>query len=495
MMHEEEKSDLLIVASKQANKPKGAESVERRSGVKGNANQPHMCRTQSRESMSQRLARVREAAKQRKKERFTSLFHLLTENALENAFLSLSRKAAAGVDGIRWQDYAVHLKSNLADLHHRLHRGNYRAQPGRRHYIPKADGKQRPLGIASLEDKIVQYALVKILNAVYETDFKGFSYGFRPGRSQHDALDALATGLVRTNVSWVLDADISQFFDKVSHEWLIKFIEHRIGDRRVIRLIRKWLTAGTSEEGKWQATTEGTPQGAVISPLLANIYLHYVFDLWAHQWRRRNATGNVIIVRYADDIVIGFDKQYDARRFRYAMQRRLREFGLTVHPKKTRLLEFGRFAAENRQRRGKGKPETFNFLGFTHISGKDRNGRFMLIRKTRRDRMLITLKAIKDGLRKRWHYSIPEQGKWLRRVVQGYLNYHSVPGNYPTMLKFRKHVVDLWRRALRRRSQQDDTTWTKANRLAAGWLPKVRVLHPWPVERFTARHLRQEPGA
>ncbi|HBX1705539.1 TPA: group II intron reverse transcriptase/maturase, partial [Klebsiella pneumoniae subsp. pneumoniae] len=341
------------------------------------------------------------------------LFHLLTVEALEAAFLSLSRKAAAGVDGIRWMDYAGNMKNNITDLHRRLHQGSYRAQPGRRHYIPKADGKQRPLGIASLEDKIVQYALVKILNAVYENDFMGFSYGFRPGRSQHDALDALATGLVRTNVNWVLDADISQFFDRVSHEWLIRFTEHRIGDRRVIRLIRKWLTAGTSEEGQWRATEEGTPQGAVISPLLANIYLHYVFDLWAHQWRRRYATGNVVMVRYADDIVIGFDKRYDARRFRIAMQRRLREFGLTVHPEKTRLMEFGRFAAENRAIRGKGKPETFNFLGFTHISGKDRNGRFMLIRKTRRDRMTATLKAIKDGLRRRWHYSIPEQGKWL----------------------------------------------------------------------------------
>lgn len=311
MMYGEEKSDSLIVAAKQANNPKGAESVERRSGAKGNAEQPHMRRTQ-------RLSRVREAAKQRKKERFTALFHLLTVEALEAAFLSLSRKAAAGVDGIRWMDYAGNMKNNITDLHRRLHQGSYRAQPGRRHYIPKADGKQRPLGIASLEDKIVQYALVKILNAVYENDFMGFSYGFRPGRSQHDALDALATGLVRTNVNWVLDADISQFFDRVSHEWLIRFTEHRIGDRRVIRLIRKWLTAGTLEEGQWRATEEGTPQGAVISPLLANIYLHYVFDLWAHQWRRRYATGNVVMVRYADDIVIGFDKRYDAPALPYS---------------------------------------------------------------------------------------------------------------------------------------------------------------------------------
>ncbi len=332
--------------------------------------QPHMRRTQSRESMSQRLSRVREAAKQRKKERFTALFHLLTVEALEAAFLSLSRKAAAGVDGIRWMDYAGNMKNNITDLHRRLHQGSYRAQPGRRHYIPKADGKQRPLGIASLEDKIVQYALVKILNAVYENDFMGFSYGFRPGRSQHDALDALATGLVRTNVNWVLDADISQFFDRVSHEWLIRFTEHRIGDRRVIRLIRKWLTAGTSEEGEWRASEEGTPQGAVISPLLANIYLHYVFDLWAHQWRRRYATGNVVMVRYADDIVIGFDKRYDARRFRIAMQRRLREFGLTVHPEKTRLMEFGRFAAENRAIREKANQKRSTSSGSRTSAGK-----------------------------------------------------------------------------------------------------------------------------
>ncbi|WP_228712310.1 group II intron reverse transcriptase/maturase [Klebsiella pneumoniae] len=444
--------------------------------------------------MSQRLSRVREAAKQRKKERFTALFHLLTVEALEAAFLSLSRKAAAGVDGIRWMDYAGNMKNNITDLHRRLHQGSYRAQPGRRHYIPKADGKQRPLGIASLEDKIVQYALVKILNAVYENDFMGFSYGFRPGRSQHDALDALATGLVRTNVNWVLDADISQFFDRVSHEWLIRFTEHRIGDRRVIRLIRKWLTAGTSEEGQWRATEEGTPQGAVISPLLANIYLHYVFDLWAHQWRRRYATGNVVMVRYADDIVIGFDKRYDARRFRIAMQRRLREFGLTVHPEKTRLMEFGRFAAETVP---SGKRQTRNVqLPRVHAHQRERSQRQVHAdtkdppgsddgnSESHQRRSAKALALLN-----------PRTGKWLRRVVQGYLNYHSVPGNFPTMQKFRTHVTNLWRRALRRRSQKDDTTWTKANKLAAAWLPRVRVLHPWPVERFTARHPRQEPGA
>ncbi|MCS6040297.1 group II intron reverse transcriptase/maturase [Klebsiella pneumoniae subsp. pneumoniae] len=335
-------------------------------------------------------------------------------------------------------DYAGNMKNNITDLHRRLHQGSYRAQPGRRHYIPKADGKQRPLGIASLEDKIVQYALVKILNAVYENDFMGFSYGFRPGRSQHDALDALATGLVRTNVNWVLDADISQFFDRVSHEWLIRFTEHRIGDRSVIRLIRKWLTAGTLEEGQWRATEEGTPQGAVISPLLANIYLHYVFDLWAHQWRRRYATGNVVMVRYADDIVIGFDKRYDARRFRIAMQRRLREF--RTHGSPGENPSDGVRPLRCRKPCHQGKRQTRNVqLPRVHAHQRERSQR-QVHADTKRPagiRMTATLKAIKDGLRRRWHYSIPEQGKWLRRVVQGYLNYHSVPGNFPTMQKFR----------------------------------------------------------
>ncbi len=497
MMYEQKKSDLPIVATKQANKPAqaGAESVERRGGAKGNTVWQRMRRTQSRESVSQRLDRVRQAAKQRKNERFTSLFHLIGIDLLEVSFFALRRKAAAGVDEVTWHDYEQKLEQNLVKLYECLHRQSYRAQPSRRRYIPKSDGKMRPLGIAALEDKIVQRALVEVLNAVYETEFLGFSYGFRPRRGQHDALDAVAAGISRTNVSWILDADISRFFDTVSHEWLIKFIEHRIGDQRVIRLIRKWLTAGAMEDGVIEPTTEGTPQGAVISPLLANIYLHYVFDLWANQWRKRHAVGNVVLVRYADDIVVGFDKVHDAKRFRRAMQLRLEQFALTVHPEKTRLVEFGRFAAENRAKRGRGKPETFNFLGFTHISGRARDGRFMLRRKTRRDRMQATLRAIKDELRRRWHHTVPEQGKWLRQVVQGYFNYHAVPTNTLAMRAFRAHVIDLWRRALRRRSQQDDTTWAKITRLAKAWLPPARVLHPWPVERFTAKHPRQEPGA
>jgi group II intron reverse transcriptase/maturase len=381
------------------------------------------------------------------------------------------------------------------DLHGRIHRNAFRATPSRRHYIPKADGRMRPLGITALEDKIVQRALVEVLNAVYEEDFLGFSYGFRPGRSQHDALDALSVGITRTSVSWIVDADISRFFDTVSHEWLIKFVKHRIGDPRVIRLIGKWLKAGALEDGKLVATREGTPQGAVISPLLANIYLHYAFDLWAHQWRQRHALGNVVIVRYADDIVVGTDKAADAKRFVQAMRARLEQFGLRLHPDKTRVIEFGRFAAENRAKRGLGKPQTFNFLGFTHISGSDRRGKFMLRRITRRDRLTTALKRIKAELRKRWHLSIHEQGQWLKKVVQGYFQYHAVPTNFRRLAAFRHWVTNLWRRALLRRGQRDRTTWTRMARLAAEWLPRARILHPWPNERFAATHPRQEPGA
>jgi RNA-directed DNA polymerase len=370
MMNGPEKSDFLVVAKKPANKPgaPGAERVEPRGKAKGNTDEQRMRRTQCRESVSQRLDRVRLAARQRKKEKFTALFHLIDIELLEASFFWLKRKAAAGVDGVTWEEYEKDLLRNLIGLHERLHKQAYRALPSRRRYIPKADGHMRPLGIAALEDKIVQRALAEVLNAIYETDFVGFSYGFRPKRSQHDALDALATAVARTNVSWILDADISRFFDTVSHAWLIEFLKHRIGDPRVIRLIGKWLKAGTMEDGQVSLTTEGTPQGSVISPLLANIYLHYVFDLWAQQWRRRHARGNVVIVRYADDIVVGFDKADDAKRFRRAMQTRLEQFALALHPDKTRLIEFGRFAAENRAKKGLGKPETFNFLGFTHIS-------------------------------------------------------------------------------------------------------------------------------
>ena len=445
--------------------------------------------------MSPGLDRVRQAARQRKKERFTALLHHVTVDLLRDAFYALKRKAAPGVDGLTWQDYEAELEDHLRDLHARVHRGAYRALPVRRRYIPKPGGKQRPLGIAALEDKIVQRAVVVVLNAIYEEDFLGFSYGFRPKRSQHDALDALAVGICNTPVNWILDADIRSFFDSVSQNWLVRFLEHRIGDKRIIRLVRKWLKAGVLEDGEWSVSETGTPQGAVASPLLANVYLHYVFDLWAERWRRREATGNVIILRYADDIVVGFQHEADARRFWEAMRVRFEQFSLALHPDKTRLLEFGRHAAANRKQRGLGKPETFTFLGFIYICGKSRRGAFQLQRKTRGDRMRAKLREIKEQLRERRHESIPEQGRWLKQVVTGFFAYHAVPTNAKALSAFRHYVTDRWRRTLRRRSQKDGMTWERITKIADAWLPQPRILHPWPDHRFAVTHPRWEPSA
>jgi RNA-directed DNA polymerase len=497
MMHGGEKSDPAIVAVNSANKDgqPSAEPRERRAGAEENAGQGGTLRTPSREGGSHGLDRVRTAARLKKEERFTALLHHVDVNRLRDAYFSLRREAAPGVDGVTWRDYGSGLEVRLDDLHGRIHRGAYRAQPSRRRYIPKPDGRQRPLGIAALEDKIVQRALAEVLNAIYEEDFLGFSYGFRPGRSQHDALDALAVGIDRTAVNWVLDADIAGFFDAVSHDWLIRFIEHRIGDRRVIRLIRKWLKVGVMEDGVGTPGKVGTPQGAVISPLLANIYLHYVFDLWAHRWRHRHASGTVTLVRYADDIVAGFEHKADAERFLVDLGERMAKFALTLHPDKTRLIEFGRFAAANRERHGLGKPETFNFLGFTHICGRSRRGGFLLRRKSRRDRQRAKLRDLQEELRRRWHESIPSQGRWLRQVVTGWFNYHAVPTNIRALGSFRYHVTGLWLRALRRRSQKDHTTWREMYGIADRWLPKPRILHPWPRLRFAVKHPRWEPGA
>jgi len=365
----------------------------------------------------------------------------------------------------------------------------------RRRYIPKPGGKQRPLGIAALEDKIVQRAVVDVLNAIYEEDFLGFSYGFRPKRSQHDALDALAVGICKTSVNWILDADIRSFFDSISQTWLVRFLEHRIGDKRIIRLVRKWLKAGVLEDGEWSVSETGTPQGAVASPLLTNVYLHYVFDLWAERWRRNEARGNVIILRFADDIVVGFQHEADARRFWEAMRVRFEQFSLALHPDKTRLLEFGRHAAANRQQRGLGKPETFTFLGFIHICGKSRRGAFQLQRKTRGDRMRAKLREIKEQLRERMHEPIPEQGRWLKQVVTGFFAYHAVPTNAKALSAFRHYVTDHWRRTLRRRSQKDHLTWVRITKIADAWLPQPRILHPWPDQRFAVTHPRWEPSA
>ena len=491
------KSGSAIVAEKPMNKvgQPAAELVEQRAEAEGNASQRSTDRTQGRVDVSQALVRIRKVARDRKKERFTALFHHLSVDLLEEAFFELKEDAAPGVDRLTWKDYEAELERNLEDLHSRLHRGAYRALPSRRVYIPKPDGRQRPLAVAALEDKIVQRATAAVLNAIYEEDFLGFSYGFRPGRGTHDALDALCVGTTSRKVNFILDADIRSFFDTVSQEWLIRFVEYRIGDRRIVRLIRKWLKAGILEDGVVTVSGRGTGQGAVISPLLANIYLHYVLDLWAERWRRREAAGDMIIVRYADDFIVGFQYESDARRFLDLMRERLREFALSLHPDKTRLIEFGRYAADRRAQRGLGKPETFKFLGFIFICGQSRQERFLLKRKSRGDRMRAKLKEIKKELRLRMHQPIPVQGKWLGHVVTGYFNYHAVPTNIRALDAFRHHVTDLWRRSLRRRSQKDRTSWERITKLADDFLPKPRILHPWPQLRFAVTHPRWEPSA
>src|SRR5215468_5929962 len=492
MMHGRGKSDSAIVAVKPTNKAErsAAEPVEPRAGTKGNAGQQSTCRAQSRVSVSQALERIRQAAKARKKEKFTSLLHHISIALLAEAFSELKEDAALGIDGLTWWDYGLNLERNLEDLHARIHRGAYQALPSRRVYIPKPDGRQRPLAVAALEDKIVQRATAAMLNAIYEEDFLGFSYGFRPGRGAHDALDALVVAVKSRKVNFILDADIQSFFDTVSQEWLIRFVEHRIGDKRIIRQVQKWLKAGVLEDGVVVGSDRGTGQGAVISPLLANIYLHYALDLWAERWRRREATGDMIIVRYADDFIVGLQHESDARRFLDAMRERLREFALSLHPEKTRLIEFGRFAAERRAQRGVGKPETFTFLGFVFACGTSRRGKFLLKRKTRCDRVRVKLKEIKEELRKRMHQPIPEQGAWLKQVVTGFYNYHAVPTNAHALWSFRDEVIQRWQQTLGRRSQNGYLNWTRMTRLADDWLPKPRILHPWPEQRFAVKHPR-----
>ena len=467
------------------------ESREKRPPAKGNHCQPTMTGTQSPEPMVNGLARIREAAKRDRKMRFTALLHHVNPELLRASYFELKRQAAPGVDGMTWHEYGRNLEERLDDLHGRIHRGAYRAQPSKRAWIPKADGRQRPLGIAALEDKIVQQAVKTVLEQVYEEDFLGFSYGFRPGRSCHNALDALWVGIAHRKVNWVLDADIRGFFDNIDHEWMLKFVEHRIADRRILRLIRKWLKAGISEDGQWSRTTVGTPQGSVISPILANVFLHYVFDLWANQWRKRSARGSVIMVRYADDFVVGFQDRGDAERFLRELRSRFERFGLQLHPDKTRLIEFGRYAAERRAEHGLGKPETFNFLGFTHYCGTTRKGMFTIKRKSIAKRMRAKLQEIKQRLRQRMHEAVVDVGGWLRSVVQGWFNYHAVPGNSVCLNQFRTQVQRLWRRVLRSRSQKGRCwTWLRMGRLIHRWLPTARILHPYPEQRLIVNYPR-----
>lgn len=488
-MHGVEKSDGPVVPTKPPNEtrrdPRRVEEVvEGRGPTSGNTDEQNTSRTQGRGVVSSALDRVREAAKKDKKTKFTALLHHVTIDRLRAAYRSLKKDAAPGVDGVTWTQYGQQLEEKLEDLHGRVHRGAYRAKPSRRSYIPKPDGRQRPLGITTVEDKIVQTAVVEVLSAIYEADFLGFSYGFRPGRGQHHALDALVVGIKRRKVNWVLDADIRGFFDAIDHEWLMKFIEHRVADPRMHRLIQKWLRAGV--QGEETKTRVGVPQGAPISPLLANIYLHYVLDLWVHQWRKRHAKGDVIIVRYADDFVVGFQHEAEAKRFLDDLRERLRKFGLELHDDKTRLLRFGQFAARDRGRRGEGKPDTFEFLGFTHICGRTRGGKFLLLRHSSAKRMRAALTVIKQELRRRRHEWVARQGAWLRTVVRGWFGYHAVPTNRRRLDQFWFAVRDLWWRSLRRRSQKTRGLGAKFARLIAHWLPQPQLCHPWPEVRFDA---------
>jgi group II intron reverse transcriptase/maturase len=482
-----------IVLAKQPNEGLGGpqEVAEGRPLTKENMEEPNSCRTPNRGSEPNGLDRVRQAAKKDGELRFTTLLHHVNLDLLHSSYYSLKKRAAAGVDGMRWEEYGDGLEARLADLHGRIHRGAYRAKPSRRVWIPKGDGRQRPLGIAALEDKIVQHAVGRVLNQIWEEDFLGYSYGFRPGRSQHDALDALYVGITQKKVNWVLDLDVKSFFDKVEHDWMIRFVEHRIADQRIVRLIQKWLKAGVMEDGWWFETEEGTQQGAVISPLLANLYLHYVLDVWAEVWREKVARGDMIIVRYADDAVLGFQYREDAERFLEQLRERVRKFGLELHPDKTRLIEFGRYATERRRKRGEGKPETFNFLGFTHICGRSREkGYFTVLRKTIGKRMAAKLHDIQQKLRKRMHESVVDTTKWLISVVRGYFQYHAIPDNEDRLRAFRNDVLRMWLRQLRRRSQRSRWTWTRFQERLGVLLPPVAVQHPWPRVRFAAKHSR-----
>lgn len=511
-MHEPGKSDRPVVPTKPAKigfwdfyqaqveraeerglaKENGGESIPSPAGPAKQVD-----RTQSRvgdpgttgapEDLPSELDRVRQAACRDKQMRFTALWHHVCDvDRLREAYLALSRDAAAGVDGQTWQAYGQALEGNLKDLSERLAQGRYRAKPVRRVYIPKADGRQRPIGVPVLEDKIVQRATVQVLNAVYEADFLGFSYGFRPGRSAHMALDALAVGIQTRKVSYVLDADIRGFFDTLDHGWLMEFLEHRIADHRVLRHVQKWLNAGVMEKGKHTVQEEGTPQGGSISPLLANIYLHYVLDLWADQWRRTQAHGDVVIVRYADDFVVGFQHRSDAKRFLDELRERFRRFNLELHADKTRILEFGRFAAERRAERGEGKPPTFNFLGFTHACGKALKGKFVVLRRTMAVRLRAKLRQIGQELRRRRHEPIADVGRWLRSVLSGHYRYFGVPRNIEALYRFRVAVHWMWRASLARRSQKGWLPMRRYTPLAERWLPQPCVCHPYPEQRLAS---------
>lgn len=492
-MNAARQSDEVIVPKKQANKGKGLseEFVEERTSIKRNTLQPVTVRTQGRGAVSFGLEGVRQAAMRSKKTVFTALLHHVTRDLLYDSFMKLQKHAAVGVDGITWHEYRTDVEQRLFYLHDRLHRGSYRAMPSKRAFITKADGGKRPLGIAALEDKIVQMAVKSVLNQIYEVDFKGFSYGFRPGKKAHDALDALYVGICRKKINWILDADIRKYFDSIDHEWLLRFMEHRIRDKRILRLVRMWIKSGVIVDNEWKETEQGSPQGAVISPLLANVFLHYVLDDWVACWRRNQAKGDMLFIRYADDFVLGFEYQHEAEAFRDALSRRLRHFGLSLHPDKTKLIEFGRNALANRKKCGAGKPETFNFLGFTHICSRFRSGSFEIRRISIKERFRSKLKEIRKQIVRQRHEDSSEQGRWIRSVILGYRNYFAVYRNMGRVKRFRNEILRAWFWGLRRRSQKGmKMSWSSFREIFIRWMPTIAVMHPWPWLRFDAKHSR-----
>lgn len=495
-MYADEESDEGIVPMKRSNKEGSplAEIVEGRTSPEENGGQATAARTQRRKPASSRLEAVRRTARHDKRVRFTALLHHITVDLLKQSYIALKRDAAPGIDGVTWRSYGGNLEAKLKDLHDRIHKGSYRARPAKRTYIPKSDGTQRPLSVWCLEDKIVQHAVVRVLEAIYEEDFVGFSYGFRPGRGQHDALDALHAGILRRRVNWVLDADIRGFFDAMSHAWILRFLEHRIADKRILRLVAKWLKVGVIEDGRITRGERGAPQGAVISPILANAYLHYVYDLWVLQWRRTKATGDVIVVRYADDTIVGFEHEHEARQFLHDLQDRMGLFDLSLHPEKTRLICFGRHAAKQRAERGEGKPEVFDFLGFTHYCTRSRKwGSFVIGRKTIKKRMLRTLEDIKVELRKRMHDPIAKTGTWVWQMLNGHLNYFAVSGNDKSLWWFANEVRWRWLKSLKRRSQKAYLNWERFTALTDHFFPPIRVRHPLPCHRFDAKIRGRSP--
>jgi len=488
-----EESDTRIVPTckKSANtRVTPVESMEGRRVTNGKFASRNAPRAQDRPSAPTELERIGMRAKQKNGERFTNLLSHIKVPLLREAYALLSKNAAPGVDGVTWRNYGENLDARLRDLQDRVHRGNYHPQPARRVFIPKGDGRMRPLGIPALEDKIVQQAARMLLEPIYEREFLGFSYGFRPGRSQHKALDALAVAIMR-KVSWVLDADIRSFYDTIDHEWMRKFIEHKIADRRMVRLLMKWLHAGVMENGELRKVEEGTPQGGGISPLLSNIYLHYALDLWVQQWRKRTARGEVYVVRYADDLVMGFQFEQDARAMSTAMAERLAKFGLELHPEKTRVLRFGRYAHKDCGRDGQARPATFDFLGFTHIAGQKRQGGFQLQCRTSRKKRAAKMAMLRVEMRRRQHDPPAMQHQWLCSVIRGHCNYYGVPTNAKALASFRRDVERAWHRQLQRRSQRARWTVERIKRFESRYpLPATRIVHPWPEKRFAISSTR-----